>query len=98
MLRTKRLVASLCATAVLTAGVGAAPAAAQNQTQNGLVNVAIGDITIQDVNIGVAAGIAATVCGVQVGPVAVLATQVDATSVQRTVCTTSGGDVTLTQA
>jgi hypothetical protein len=96
MLRIKRFAASLCATGVLIAGVGAAPAGAQ--TQNGLVNVTIGDITIQDVNVGVAAGIAATVCGVQVGPVVVLATQVDATGVQRTVCTTSGGDVILSQA
>jgi hypothetical protein len=85
MLRTKRIVASMCATAALVASVGAAPAAAQ--VQNGLVNVAIGDITIRDVNIGVAAGIAANVCGVSVGPVAVLATRVDATSVQRVVCT-----------
>jgi hypothetical protein len=96
MLRTKRIVASVCATAALVASVGAAPAAAQ-QTQNGLVNVAIGDITIQDVNVGVAAQIAANVCGVNVGPVAVLATQVDATNTQRTVCSTPTGDVVLTQ-
>jgi hypothetical protein len=33
-----------------------------------------------------------------VRPVAVLATQVDAMSVQRTLCTTSGGDMILTRA
>jgi hypothetical protein len=51
---------------------------AEAQTQNGLVNVAIGDITTGDilsnnrVGIGVAANIAANVCGVtaQVGVIA----------------------------
>ena len=41
-------------------GFGLHEAQAQ-QNQDGLVNVAIGDITIQDVNVGVAAGIAANV-------------------------------------
>jgi hypothetical protein len=63
----------------------AAPASAQQQ-QDGLINVAIGDITLEDVNIGVAALVAAQVCGVQVGPVVLLAQRVDATSQQRTVC------------
>ena len=98
MLRIKRVAASLCVTGALIAGVGAAPAAAANQQQNGLVNVAVGDITVSDVNVGVAAGIAANVCGVNVGPVAVLATNVDATGVQRTVCTTSSGPVVISQA
>ncbi len=59
----------------------AAPASASNQSQQGLVNVQIGDITTGDilsnntVNLAVAANIAATVCGVTV-PVAVLAQQV----------------------
>ena len=48
------------------------------------MNVAIGDITVQDVNVGVAANIAATVCGVKVGSVVVLATQLDATGNERT--------------
>jgi hypothetical protein len=51
---------------------------AEAQTQNGLVNVAIGDITTGDilsnnrVGIGVAANVAANVCGVtaQVGVIA----------------------------
>lgn len=74
----------------------AAPAHAQQQ--DGLVNVKIGDITIEDaVDIGVAAQVAANVCGVKVGPVAVLATQVDRSGALRTVCETDQGDVTLTQ-
>ncbi len=58
----------------------AAPAGAANQSQEGLVNVAIGDIETGDilsnntVNLAVAANIAANVCGVTV-PVAVLAVQ-----------------------
>ena len=48
------------------------------QIQDGLVNVAIGDVTIlEDVNVGVAAQVAANVCGVKVGPVAVLGRAVD---------------------
>ena len=75
----------------------AAPANAATQNQDGLVNVAVGDITIQDVNIGVAAQIIAQVCGVKVGPVAVLGTAVDASGATRTVCRTDAGGVTLSQ-
>ena len=47
----------------------ATPAAAQ-PVQDGLINVAVGDVTIlEDVNIGVAAQVAAEICGVEVGPV-----------------------------
>ena len=97
MVTVKRAFATLTTTALLVVGI-AGPASAANQAQNGLVNVAVGDITLQDINIGVAANVAATVCGVNVGPVAVLATRVDATGVQRTVCNTAAGPVTLTQA
>jgi hypothetical protein len=76
----------------------ASPAAAQVAVQDGLVNVAIGDVTIaEDVNIGVAANIAAQVCGVQVKNVAVLATQVDRSGGSRTVCETAQGPVRITQ-
>jgi hypothetical protein len=92
--RVKKLLVSLCATGMLF-GI-AAPASAQQQ--DGLVNVIVGDITIRDaVDIGVAAQVAANVCGVKVGPVAVLARQVDRSGDTRTVCTTDQGDVTLTQ-
>jgi hypothetical protein len=65
--------------------------------QDGLVNVAIGDITIQDINVGVAAAIAANVCGVKVGPIAILATQVDRSGAQRTVCEIGDQDVMISQ-
>ncbi len=77
-------------------GAAAAPAFAQDQ--DGLVNVAIGDVTIlQDVNIGVAAQVAANICGVKVGPVAVLGTAVDGSGATRTVCTADQGPVTIEQ-
>jgi hypothetical protein len=77
--------------------MGAAAVPAMAQTQNGLVNVAIGDITLQDINVGVAAQIAAQVCGVKVGPVAVLGAAVDRSGATRTVCESDQGPVTLTQ-
>jgi hypothetical protein len=93
--RAKKLLVSLCTAGMLFGA--AAPAVAQQQ--DGLVNVMIGDITIRDaVDIGVAAQVAANVCDVKVGPVAVLARQVDRSGEDsRTVCKTDQGDVTLTQ-
>jgi hypothetical protein len=74
----------------------ATPAAAQQQ--DGLVNVNVGDVTIlEDVNIGVAAQVAAQICGVKVGPVAVLGTAVDRSGDTETVCESDQGPVTLEQ-
>jgi hypothetical protein len=96
LVRLKKTAATVCVVAMATVAVAAPPSAAQQQ-QDGLINVAIGDITIEDVNVGVAAVIAANVCGVQVGPVILLAQRVDATSQQRTVCESDAGDVVLMQ-
>ena len=75
----------------------ATPAAAQ-PNQDGLINVAVGDVTIlEDVNIGVAAQVAAELCGLKVGPVAVLGSAVDRSGETRTVCETDQGPVTLEQ-
>ena len=72
--------------------------AAPPTQQDGLVNVAIGDVTVlQDVNIGVAAQVVANICGVQVKNVAVLALIVDRSGVTDTVCTTDQGDIDITQ-
>jgi hypothetical protein len=88
---------ALAGALLLTLGI-AAPANAQPQFQDGLVNVAIGDITIlEDVNIGVAAQIAANVCGVKVGPVAVLGRAVDRSGDTMTVCTIDDQTIELTQ-
>lgn len=76
----------------------AAPNAAEAQDQDGLVNVVVGDITIlEDVNIGVAAQVAANICGVNVGPVAVLGRAVDRSGDSETVCETDQGDVMIEQ-
>ncbi|WP_448621454.1 hypothetical protein [Geodermatophilus sp. URMC 65] len=78
--------------------VAAATPAAAQPNQDGLINVAVGDVTIlEDVNIGVAAQVAANLCGLKVGPVAVLGTAVDRSGETETVCTTDQGPVTLEQ-
>jgi len=85
------------ASSVLAVGAFSAPAQAATAVQDGLVNVAIGDITIQDINVGVAAVVVAQVCGLKVGPVAVLGTAVDASGATRTFCQTDTGPVTISQ-
>ena len=96
MFRSKA-VAVMCSTA-LFGGAVAAPAAYAQTKQDGLVNVQIGDITIQDVNVAVAANIVATACDlVDVTNVAILANETDQTSRQNTFCKTEGGKVKITQ-
>jgi hypothetical protein len=56
----RKMLASLFASALLFGGL-AASASAQVQ-QDGLVNVAVGDITVQDINVNVAANVIAAVC------------------------------------
>lgn len=86
----KSLIATTGIAGALLMGLGAAAApasAAPNQFQDGLVNVAVGDVTIlEDVNIGVAANVAANICGVKVGPVAALGRAVDRSGDTETVC------------
>ena len=94
--RTRRFSVAMFSAAILFAGIAAPTASAQNQ--DGLVNVMIGDINIlNDANIGVAANVAANICGVRVGPVAILATQVDRSGDVRTVCTIGDQTVRLVQ-
>ena len=58
----------------------------------------VGNVNIaRDVDVAVAANIAAQVCGVNVGPVTVLAQQVDATGTAAAVCTTGGQVVRIVQ-
>ena len=94
----RRTIASVFAAGIAVTGA-TAPANAAEQTQgDGLIQVQIGDITITDaVDIGVAAQVAAQICGVKVGPVAVLGVAVDRSGRDQTVCTTDQGRVTLTQ-
>jgi hypothetical protein len=84
--------------ASLLAFVGAASAPAQNNSrQTGLVNISLGNVALlNNVNLAVAANVAATVCNVTV-PVAVLAQQVVAQSGDFT-CDTEAGPLTIDQA
>lgn len=94
----RRTIATAAVAGTLLAGGMAAPAYAQPVNQDGLVNVNVGDVTIlEDVNIGVAAQVAAQVCGVKVGPVAVLGRAVDRSGETRTVCESAQGPVTIEQ-
>jgi hypothetical protein len=96
MTRIRMAAASLFASAALLTAVPAA--SAQVQVQDGLVNVAVGDVSIlNNANIGVAAQVAANLCGLKVGPVAVLGRAVDRSGTTSTVCTTDQGPVTITQ-
>jgi hypothetical protein len=96
MQKAKRLFATLFATSLLAVGVAVPTASAQDQ--DGLVNVAIGDVAVlNNLDIGVAAQVAANICGVKVGPVAVLGTAVDRSGDARTVCTTEQGPIRITQ-
>lgn len=93
----KKSAATLFVGALLTVGA-AAPAPAATQTQDGLVNVAIGDIAIlNDARIGVVAQVVAQVCGLKVGPVAVLGKAVDRSGTADTVCTSGTMPVTISQ-
>jgi hypothetical protein len=93
--RTKKFGATVLASAMLAAGALAPTAGAQPPIVigGGLVNVVVNDVTIlEDVKVGVAAAVAANVCGVNV---AVLAQDLqfgDAT------CTSDTGDVVVIQA
>ena len=65
----------------------AGPAAAQIVIGDGLVNVQVGDVTIlENVNVGVAAKVVALICGVKVGPVAVLGEAVDLSGSPDEIC------------
>lgn len=92
----KRGFAAVAAAAML-AVVGVTPGvAANNSNQTGLVNVSLGDVNLlNNVNLAVAAQVAATVCGVNV-PVAVLAQQVIAGG-QQFACETTAEPLTIDQ-
>ena len=90
----KTIASVVAATAIV--GASAVPAGASTQLQDGLVNVAVGDVTLKDTaDVNVAAEVAANVCGVDVGPIAVLAEAVDADGETRTVCQTDNGPITI---
>ncbi|MGG6380456.1 hypothetical protein [Paenarthrobacter sp. NEAU-H11] len=80
---------------LLGAIAGPSQAADNNTLNDGLVNVTIGDITVEDaVDINVAASVAANLCDVaDIGSVAVLGEAADATGTEQTVCDSATGPV-----
>lgn len=80
MSHTKKLMVLTLVIAILLLGV-LVPFAGGQVVQDGLVNVAIGDITIEDVNVTIAAQIAAAICAQDVNVLAV-----DAGEQERIVC------------
>ena len=97
----RKLLVTLSSSALMFAGV-AGTASAQPVNQDGLVNVNVGDVTIlEDVNVAVAANVAANLCGINVGPLALAvlgeAVAVDRSGRTRTICTVDGQDVDITQ-
>ena len=93
----RKTLISLTAASALVTGVALPAQAANDPTQDGLVNVAIGDITIKDINVSVVANVVAQVCGVHVGGVAVLGTAVDDSGEAATVCSAGSQVIQLRQ-
>ncbi len=88
----RKTAVALCTGALLAVGSAGSAGAVEAVEQDGLVNVNIGDVTIlEDVNIALAALVAANICGVDVGPVAVLGTAVDQSGDSTVVCTNRAG-------
>ena len=93
----KAIAGGVLAGGLLFAGIAPANAAAP-VVQGGLVNVSVGDVSVlNNAHIGIVAQVVAQVCGVSVGPVAVLANQVAHTGTPNTVCTSNGLPVTISQ-
>lgn len=98
-MRTLRAMTVAAVSTLVFAGGMAAPASAQPVVvQDGLVNVSVGNVTIlKNVNVAVAAQVAAQVCGVDVGPIAVLGNAVDAGGGPATICQSAQGPVRISQ-
>ena len=95
--RTLQKIETWCAKQEATEATRRAQGQARG-VSDGLVNVTIGDMELlKNMNIGVAAEVAAQGCDLSVSHVAVLAEQVDRGGATRTVCDTPQGPVTITQ-
>lgn len=98
----KKATAVAAGTLFLLGAVATPSQAARPVSQDGLVNVNVGDVTIaEDVNVAAVVGVVAQLCGIDVGPasVAILgqAVAVDQSGRTSTVCQTDAGPVTITQ-
>ncbi|WP_267276631.1 hypothetical protein [Arthrobacter sp. CDRTa11] len=95
----KKATASLFGSLLILGAVATPSQAVRDVDQDGLVNVSVGNVEIlNDVNVAVAANVAAQLCGIKVGPVILLAQEVDATDTTAVVCDQRGqrNDVTIT--
>ena len=96
-MRKIAVLAALVTMAVTALVISPVSPAANNSNQTGLVNVSLGDVNLlNNVNLAVAANVAATVCDVNI-PVAVLAQQVVGDGGE-TLCQTNAGPLTVDQA
>ncbi len=92
--RAQRILFAFLAAVTLAVVVPSARAG----VQDGLVNVAIGEVTIlRDVKVDVAAPVAANLCGIRIDAVAGLGRAVDRSGRTETVCATKQGLLTLRQ-
>lgn len=103
-MRMIRIGIAAAASSALLVGGSFAPAHADHTTtQDGLVNVNVGDVTVlQDVNVAVIANVVANVCdAVDVGPIAAgvlgKARATDASGRDKTICMAGTDPVSLTQ-
>ena len=99
--RVRNLVVAVTTSGALVLGL-APTAAAQPVNQDGLVNIYVNDvIDVEDVNVAVVANVAATLCDIDVGPVAAAifgtAVAVDRSGRSRTICQSTAGPVELRQ-
>lgn len=92
----QRNIVALVVAVALAVGF-AGPAVAQNQGQNGLVNVAIGNVVIQDINIGIAAQIIANVCDLTVQAAVAVVAGVAQGAPSTTVCSVAGTPIVVSQ-
>ena len=101
----RKLLVSLAAAATLAVPAAATPTdslAQQSTRQDGLVNVAAGDLVdVENINIGAVVGVLAEVCATVPANVAALASQVDQSgTTATTTCSTGSGStvpITITQ-
>ena len=101
---TRAAGSAVLAGSLVMTGAVMSPAGAQDTKQDGLVNVAVGDVTIlQDVNITAAVDVVAQICGIDLDVLANVqlltqaATLVDNRSRNYTVCRVEDGRVQITQ-
>jgi hypothetical protein len=97
-MQIKKLMVAFVVAALLAVGV-VGPASAQTTVGDGLVNVAIGNVTIlKNVNIAVAADVVAQVCGLDVTAIVGVIADIDTgVTGQRTFCRSESGPVSVRQ-